>query len=654
MREWILRLIIILFTLYSLPIQGKESGCVYYNESTTPWICMNVDFKACRDTDLDILLNVKDQNDCMVLRIHYSDRPVLQLLRYQYGDYRMWQELKPTDSWKVGEWYQLSIQKAPWIDLEDWRPWKIVVTAEETGKVLLRQGIENEMPAFGMGKVGVRINENMKIRKFQCFPVRRLGKKQNLRLAPLFCNGMVLQQNKKVPVWGKTYPLECVSVVFRDVKYDTRADGDGNWRVVMNASPVMEHQVLEVVSAGEQVIVRDVGIGEVWLASGQSNMEMRTWQSDVAPIARLNTPDEQLRFFVQPQWPSEQKTFDSGGEWVKADSIHAMGVSAVAYSFAQKLRSELKIPVGIICSYWGGTAIESWIPMGKLLTDSLTKPIWDRYQQYKVALEQHQLVEVPYPYCWDISGQRHSPGYLFNGMIAPLAPYAIKGILWYQGESNSERARQYEVLFPMLLDSWRERWKEELPFYYVQLAGYDGKQSGSDIDQAWPHLRDAQRLLLTRRRQVGMATAIDLGHSTEIHPVTKTEIGHRLSRLALHDLYQFDGIVRCGPLYDTVTFKQGKAYVYFQEVGNGLRSKSGDALCGFMVASHDRIFYPAQAVISKNDDCVILHSEKVAVPVAIRYAWENNPVHSNLVNSAGLPAASFRTDSWELPTDINL
>lgn len=653
MRECRLRLIIILVTLYSFPMQGKESECIYYNDSITPWIHLNVDFKAYRYTDFDILLNATDQNDCIVLRIRYNNRPVLQLLRFQYGVYRMWQELKPEFSWKVGEWYQLSIQKAPWIDLKDWRPWKIVVKAKN-GEVLLCQGIENEMPAFGMGRVGVRMNEDIKVHNFQCFPIQRLDKKQNLKLAPLFCNGMVLQQNKRIPVWGKARPLECVSVVFHDLKYETYADEDGNWRVIMDAFPVMHHQVLKVRSAGEQVIVRDVGIGEVWLASGQSNMEMRTWQSDVAPIVKVNTPDEQLRFFVQPQWPSEQEIFDSGGEWVKADSICAMGVSAVAYSFAHKLRSELKIPVGVICSYWGGTAIESWIPREKLLTDSLTKPIWDRYQHYKVALKRHQLGQVPYPFCWDIPGQRHSPGYLFNGMVAPLAPYAIKGILWYQGESNCERARQYEVLFPMLLDSWREKWKEELPFYYVQLAGYDGKQSGSNIEQAWPHLRDAQRLLLTKRRQVGMATAVDLGHSTEIHPVTKAEVGLRLSYLALHDLYQMDGIVRCGPLYDTVTFKRGKAYVYFKEAGNGLYPKEGDTLYGFTVAGNDRIFYPAKAVIDKNGDCVILHSEKVAVPVAVRYAWENNPVRSNLVNSAGLPAASFRTDTWELPTDRNL
>lgn len=651
--EWTRRLITILVVLYTLSAQSQESK-VYHNESGAPWIHLSVEFRAHCDTDFDILLNVNDDEDYILLRMNYGGQPVLQLVRHQYGYDRLWQELRPTIPWKTGEWYQLSIEKAPWIDLEDWRPWKIVITNKETKEVLLRQGVENEMPAFGMGKVAICAKKETDFRHLQCVPVQRCCKQQELKLAPLFCDRMVLQQNKQIPVWGKARSMTSVKVLFHDKEYVTSADQQGNWTVTMDAFPVMEGQILEVVSEGERVKVEDIAIGEVWLASGQSNMEMRTWQSDVSSIARLNTPDDGLRFFAQPQWPSDKAVFDSGGEWLKADSIHAMGISAVAYSFAQRLRTELGIPVGIICSYWGGTAIESWIPQEKLLTDSLAEPIWKRYQQYQKALEQRQPIEATYPYSWDIPGQRHSPGYLFNGMIAPVIPYAIKGILWYQGESNSERARQYEALFPMLLDSWRERWKEELPFYYVQLAGYDGKQSGSNIDQAWSHLRDAQRLLLTKRKQVGMVTAIDLGHPMEIHPVTKAEIGHRLSRLALYDLYHFNEMVRCGPIYDTVSYKAGKAFVYFEETGNGLCVKENQDLRGFMIAGDNRIFYPAQAVIEKNGNCVILRSKQVVDPVAVRYAWENDPKQANLMNSAGLPAASFRTDSWELPTDQNL
>lgn len=651
--EWTRRLITILVVLHTLSVQSQEST-VYHNESGAPWIHLSVDFRASSDANFDLLLNVENEEDYMRLRINYGDQPVLQLVRRQYGYDRLWQELKPAILWKTGEWYQLSIEKAPWIDLEDWRPWKIVITNKETKEVLLRQGIENEMPAFGMGKVGICTKKNTDFRHFQCVPIQRCYGQQALKLAPLFCDRMVLQQNKKISIWGQARPMACVKVFFQGKEYVTVANGQGDWTIAMDAFPAMEGQLLEVTSEGECVKVKDIAIGEVWLASGQSNMEMRSWQSDVSSIARLNTPDDGLRFFVQPQWPSDHAVFDSGGEWLKADSIHAMGVSAVAYSFAQRLRTELGIPVGIICSYWGGTAIESWMPQEKLLTDSLAEPIWKRYHHYQKALEQRLPIEASYPYSWDIPGQRHSPGYLFNGMMAPLIPYALKGILWYQGESNSERARQYETLFPMLLDSWRERWKEELPFYYVQLAGYDGKQSGSDIDQAWPHLRDAQRLLLTKRKQVGMVTAIDLGHPTDVHPATKAEIGNRLCRLALHDLYHHKEVIRCGPIYDTVSYREGKAFVYFGEIGDGLRVKENQDLQGFMIAGDNRIFYPAQAVIEKNGNCVILQSKQVADPVAVRYAWENDPKQANLMNSAGLPAASFRTDSWELPTDQNL
>lgn len=652
--KWTKILLVILITIYSVSIYAKGTEYIYQNQSEVPWSHLHLEFKVCHDGDVDVLLNAQNEDDYILLRIRYGEKCVLQLLRYQYGDYRLWQEMKPETSWKVGEWYRLSIEKAPWIDLEDWRPWKIVVVARETGKVLLRQGIENEMPALGMGKVGISIRDGMEYHNFRCTHFQRYNKGQALRLAPLFGDGMVLQQNKKIPVWGQAESGQQVKILFHEKEYETRSDEQGNWVITMDAFPVMEGQKMKVMSCGEWIEVKDIAIGEVWLASGQSNMEMRTWQSDVSSIAQLNTPDDGLRLFVQPQWPSEHAVFDSGGEWMKADSIHAMGVSAVAYSFAQKLRKELKVPVGIICSYWGGTAIESWIPFDKLATDSLTLPIWQRYHQYKNAQEQHQPVDVPYPYCWDVPGQRHSPGYLFNGMIAPLIPYAIKGVLWYQGESNSERARQYEVLFPMLLDSWRERWNEELPFYYVQVAGYDGKQSGSNIEHAWPHLRDAQRLLLTKRRRVGMTTAIDLGHPIEIHPVTKAEVGHRLCRLAMHDLYHYDKIVRCGPIYSTATFKKGKAFVYFDETGDGLCIKGEQFLRGFIIAGADRVFYPAHAVIDKSGKCVVLQHERVADPVAVRYAWENNPDKANLVNSAELPAASFRSDSWELSTDNNL
>lgn len=650
--EWTQRLAIILTILCTLSAQGQESK-VYHNESDAPWIHLSVEFRAHCDTNFDILLNVKNEEDYILLRMHYADQPALQLVKRQYGYDRLWQELRPTIPWKPGEWYQLSIEKAPWIDLEDWRPWKIVITNKETKEVLLRQGIENEMSAFGMGKVAICVKKETDFRHLKCVPIHRCYRRQALKLAPLFCNGMVLQQNKKIPIWGQARSMACVKVLFHGKEYVTSANWQGNWMIAMDAFPVMEGQLLEVISEGERIKVEDIAIGEVWLASGQSNMEMRTWQSDVSSIARLNTPDDGLRFFVQPQWPSDHAVFDSGGEWLKADSIHALGISAVAYSFAQRLRTELGIPVGIICSYWGGTAIESWIPQEMLLTDSLTKPIWKRYQCYQKALEQHQPIKATYPHSWDIPGQRHSPGYLFNGMIAPLIPYAMKGILWYQGESNSERARQYEALFPMLLDSWRDRWKEELPFYYVQLAGYDGKESGSNIDQAWPHLRDAQRLLLTKRKQVGMVTAIDLGYPKEIHPPTKAEIGHRLCRLALHDLYHYE-IIRCGPIYNTVSYKNGKAFVYFQETGKGLRVKESQSLQGFMIAGNNRIFYPAQARIEKKSNCVILQSKQVADPIAVRYGWENDPKKANLINSAGLPAAPFRTDSWELPTDLNL
>lgn len=642
----------ILAILCTISTQGKSRE-IYCNEQGKAWTHLEVEFFATYNTDFDILLNVKDSSDYMILRVCYGNFPLLKLYRHQYGYNRAWMEIRPAQAWTIHKWYRLSIKKAPWIDKEDWRAWKIIVADNETGQILLKQGIENEMPAFGVGKVGIQTNNGIKFRNFQCILTDRQNKQNQLRIAPLFGNDMVLQQNKPIPIWGMANPGEEITILFHNRKYQTAADKSGNWKSQIDACPVLENQTLEIIAGDERLLFTNIAVGEVWLASGQSNMEMRSWQSDVAAIVSPNTPDAKLRFFVQPQWPAENEMFDSGGAWIEADSIHAMGVSAIAYRFGQLLREKLKRPVGIVCSYWGGTAIESWIPQEKLVEDSLSIPIWKRYKQYEKSLKENRPINSTYPDNLDIPGQRHSPGYLFNGMIAPLAPYAIKGIIWYQGESNSERARQYEVLFPMLVDSWRERWKEMLPFYYVQLAGYDGKLSGSEIDQAWPQLRDSQRKLLEKREKVGMVTAIDLGNQTDIHPYTKMEVGNRLARMVLHDLYHHTHITRCGPLYNHVEFKENKAYVYFNETGERLSVSKGDELKGFTIAGNNKTFYPAKACIDKQKDYVVLYSEQVKNPVAVRYAWANNPTEANLVNSDNLPAASFRTDSWELPTDHN-
>ncbi len=318
------------------------------------------------------------------------------------------------------------------------------------------------------------------------------------------------------------------------------------------------------------------------------------------------------------------------------------------YSFAKQLRKKLNVPIGIIGSYWGGTSAESWLPREVLASDPITKTILDQYLSAQNSLNSGTPISSDVnPF--NIPDQSHAPGYLYNGMIYPHIPFAISGVIWYQGESNTLRAEQYETLFPMLINSWRDAWnKPEMNFLFVQLAGYDGKLSGNNIVNAWPHIREGQRLTLNKIENTGMAVAIDLGDISNIHPIYKRELGERLARLALHDVYRYKNIVRCGPLYESVVFEGNSANVSFSETNLSLQIRDGDILQGFVFAGSDRHFYKASAEINADGKSVRIWSDNIGSPVAVRYAWENYPVNANLINNADLPASPFRTDNWPL------
>ena len=368
-----------------------------------------------------------------------------------------------------------------------------------------------------------------------------------VKLPALLGSNMVLQRNTEVNFWGEASPRSRVLLTasWDGRTYDAKADAEGRWAMKI-ATGEAGGPYTVTVSDGKEVVLDNVMLGEVWVCSGQSNMEMKVWESNVPMVS-----DPDIRLFVPFQWSSQEPVFTAGGRWQKADSEGVPRWSAVSYAFAQELKERLGVPVGVIGAYFGGTAIESWMPRSELVEDPVTKPIHDRFVQSIHQLENGLPVEERFPWCWDVAGQRHTPGDLFNGMVAPLIPYGISGILWYQGESSASKARQYGHLFPMLVDSWRERWGDpDLKFYFVQLAGYDGRESGSEIESAWPHLRDVQRRLLDRRENTGMVVAFHLGDSLNIHPPYKKEVGARLANLALHDVYGFKDIVRSSPLLD--------------------------------------------------------------------------------------------------------
>lgn len=619
------------------------------------WEALSVDFQL-KDINnkFGVLLNYNDESDYQLLRISNSGvKTVVQMLRWQYGYFRLWQEALLDSTLFVNTTYCLEIEKAPLVDREDWREWKIIIKEKDSGKVLLKQGVDNEQPAFGQGVVGL-FSEKTEVlfsgfRIDSKYPLLENGA---LTLAPVFKDHMVLQQGKEINVWGKYKANQNVKIRIGEETYKVISDEFGNWSLVippLNAQTCLE---IKITTQDANILIKDVAVGEVWFASGQSNMEMRAWQTDVAESVSELDESSDLRFFLQPNWPAPYPKFNSGGEWLIADSANALGFSAVALRFAVQLQRKLKVTVGIISSNWGGTAIESWLPDSALKSDSQTVDIAKQMDQFQQALEKGEPINVGFPDNWNVPGQRHTPGYLYNGMVYPHSKFSIRGFIWYQGESNANKAYQYEALFKMLISSWREVWQDpELHFLCVQLAGYGGNQSGANIKNAWPQIREAQRVVLNEFRNTGMATAIDLEQGDNIHPKYKKEIGDRLARLALVDVYKFEGIVRSSPLFVDFALDADAAIVNFSNVGEGLEITDGKSLRGFVIAGKNKEFVEATAIIRPDGKSIKVYNKNVKEPVAVRYAWKNNPIDANLGNSDGLPAVPFRTDNWILFAD---
>jgi sialate O-acetylesterase len=337
-----------------------------------------------------------------------------------------------------------------------------------------------------------------------------------------------------------------------------------------------------------------------------------------------------IRLFTVPRKIAEQPLPDTSGKWVECGPDTVGNFSGVAYFFGRDLQKALDVPIGLIHTSWGGTIAEAWTP--------------------KEALEANPDLKKLVPADIKIDDKKPNPNQgtvLYNGMIAPLLPYAIKGAIWYQGESNAGRAAEYETLFPTMIQSWRKDWKQgDFPFFFVQLAPYDrgAKLPTEPTDTAWARLREAQRLTL-KTPKTGMAVITDVGDKEDIHPKQKEPVGARLA-LAARAIAYGEKIEYSGPTYDRVNFADGKAILSFQHLGGGLEAKGGE-LTGFTIAGDDKVFYNADALIQ--GDTIVVSSPKVAKPAAVRFGWANYPV-VNLWNKAGLPASPFRTDDWPMET----
>ena len=635
----------------------------------------------------------------------------------------------------------------------------------------------------------------------------------DVRLPAIISDNMVLQQGTKVRIWGNARPGERVIVAFQNKSSEAVADGQGRWAVFIG--PLKSGGPADLTVKGANTLtIKNVLVGEVWLCSGQSNMEwpLANTIGATETLAQANYPE--IRMFRVEHHTSEEPLADLEGRWIVTTPDEAAHFTAVGYFFGRELYQRLKVPVGLINSSWGGTPAESWTSHEALVASPELKPILDRYESslnmlpqakeaYAQALAQweeknlyidagnkgealgyadpatstadwskmdlpqqfetagllidgavwfRRVLELPESWAgkdlvlnltpiddqdvtyfngkkvgsigretpnsyqvprkyvvpgalvhggrnliavrvFDSAGEggfsrggamsiaptgaaesevislrgaweykvelalepkhpdwgsrpeavgvsnQNNPSVLYNAMIAPLVPFAIRGAIWYQGESNAGRAYQYRTLFPIMIRNWRSAWGHEFPFYFVQLANWHANKAEPD-ESDWAELREAQTMTL-REPQTGMAVTIDIGDENDIHPRNKLDVGRRLAAWALAGTYgQKD--IPSGPLYDRFTIEGDKIRIRFKH-GVGLKTSDGGVVKGFAIAGEDRRFVWADARI--DGDTVIVSSSKVIKPVAVRYGWADNPL-ANLYNSAGLPASPFRTDDW--------
>jgi sialate O-acetylesterase len=495
---------------------------------------------------------------------------------------------------------------------------------------------------------------------------------------PLISDGMVLQQGPRANIWGTAdRGEEIVTVTFLGHEYKTAVGPDGKW--IVQLTDLKAGGPHEMTIAGtNKVTIKNVLIGEVWVCSGQSNMEMQL-QSCADPqkaIAESKNPN--IHLFTVPHTVASTPQYDVKGKWDECNPDTVKTFSAVAYYFGRDLNKALDVPIGLIHTSWGGTLAEAWTSHPVLESDPQFKPILDQYAQnvknygntlekytatldkYKETLDKYKETvlqakadgkeppappAVPPPPPHPDRQPNSHPSSLYNGMIAPLLPYAIKGAIWYQGESNAGKAYQYRTLFPAMIQNWRTDWKEpDFPFFFVQLAPWGARPDQTGV--TWAELREAQLLTSQKLAKTGMAVITDVGDEVDIHPKQKEPVGGRLALAALAIAYG-KNVVYSGPVYDSMKVEGDKAVLSFKHVGGGLVSKGGP-LQGFTIAGEDHKFVKAEAEI--RDDRIVVWSKEVEKPVAVRFGWTNFVV-ANLFNKEGLPATPFRTDDFPMVTN---
>ena len=512
---------------------------------------------------------------------------------------------------------------------------------------------------------------------------------QDLGLHPLWKDGAVVQRDVSLPLTGRARPGATVMVEWRGRTHTRSADASGRWSVLLPAGPAESRgQILRAQSGTDSLEVTNLLVGEVWLASGQSNMEWILRDCGAQSAEAAQAADPLLRMVTIPRAMADQPREDVSVAWQTATPDRVLDWSAVAYFFARELRQTLGVPVGIIASSFGGTPAESWTPEDALGADPRLAPTLEKRRNYpalyrtlqaeyearkKALREAPPAVGVPPPFPQPplMVGQNpHLASVLWNAMVSPLLPYPIQGVIWYQGEANARQGMTatYEPLLSSLIRAWRENWRQRMqssltgwdrirtwlpgatptpdfPFLIVQLTDFDFPPEGP-AGTSWPRLREAQAAVADKLPRCGVAVTLGLGEAQDIHPQRKKEVGQRLALLARNIAYG-QAVTSTGPVLESAQ-ANGKEMVLTFRTGQGsLRTSDGKEPGSFFLAGKDRKFYPASARLENLR--VILSSPEVAEAAFARYAWSNRPENPNLTDESGLPARPFRTDSDPRP-----
>lgn len=470
----------------------------------------------------------------------------------------------------------------------------------------------------------------------------------DVALPALFSDGMVVQRQRPVHVWGTATPGEAVIVSFRGESRSVAADANGQWG--LHLQPGDAGGPFELAIRGKNaIVVRDVLVGDVWLASGQSNMEWPTKRAAGADAALAAADLPRVRLLRVRKTYADHPLDDAAVvPWAACSRESAADFSAVAYFFAREIHARQQVPIGIIDASWGGTIAESWTSLSALAADPALMPVFAARaammerradtirQQERERREQEDARAAGRPipqFPWHPDPNVWAPAVLFNAMIAPLTPFPIRGVIWYQGESNSsaERRFSYERLFQTLIRDWRRRWaQDDFPFLFVQLTNF-----ASTPAEDWAEIREAQRRALALRN-TAMAVTIDIGNPDDVHPVNKLDVGLRLA-LAARAIVYGEAVEYSGPVVRQVTSEGGALRVWFTHVPTGLESRGG-ALSAFELAGADGRFVAADARIEGST--VVVSAPGIDAPARVRYGWANSP-DCRLYNREGLPASPF-------------